>query len=77
MFDLDLVADMDPATTQAGCYLITGDIDGWHARLVAAGLDVTPAEDRPWAMYEFTLTDSSGNNLRVGRNMTGGEKERS
>jgi len=39
----------------------------WHARLVAAGLSVTPIEDMPWGMHEFTLTDPSGNHIRVGR----------
>jgi len=43
-------------------------VDDWHARFVAARLPVTPIEDMPWGMHEFTLTDPSGNHIRVGRN---------
>lgn len=74
VFDLDLIPDMDPATNHAGCYIITNDVDTWHARLVAAGLNVTSVDDTPWGMHEFTLTDPSGNNIRVGRNMADDEK---
>ena len=71
VFDLDLVAEMAPATNHAGCYIITNDVDAWHARMVTAGLPVTAIEDMPWGMHEFTLTDPSGNNIRVGRNTSG------
>jgi uncharacterized glyoxalase superfamily protein PhnB len=69
VFDLDLAAGMDPATNHAGCYVITGDTDAWHARLSAAGLGVTEVQDMPWGMHEFTLTDPSGNHLRIGRSV--------
>lgn len=68
VFDLDLIADMTPETNHAGCYIITTDADAWHSRLVAAGLPVTPIEDKPWGMHEFTLTGPSGSNIRIGRN---------
>jgi uncharacterized glyoxalase superfamily protein PhnB len=71
VFDLDLAAGMDPATNHAGCYVITDEVDQWHARFVAAGLQVTPVEDMPWGMHEFTLTDPSGNNIRIGRGIAG------
>lgn len=32
-------------------------------------MQVTPIEDTPWGMREFTLTDPSGNNVRVGRSV--------
>ena len=67
VFDLDRIEGLDPPTNHAGCYVITDDVDDWHARFVAAGLVVTPIEDMPWGMHEFTLTDPSGNNIRVGR----------
>ena len=67
VFDLDLVADMAPESNHAGCYIITDDVDDWHARLLAAGLKVTSIEQMPWGMHEFTLTDPSGNNIRIGR----------
>jgi predicted enzyme related to lactoylglutathione lyase len=68
--DLDLAEGMDPSTNRAGCYVITDDVDSWHARSSAAGLDVTSIEDMPWGMHEFTLTDPSGNHVRVGRSVT-------
>ena len=71
VFDLDLVTEMAPETNHAGCYIITNDVDAWHARMVTAGLPVTAIEDMPWGMREFTLTDPSGNNIRVGRSMSG------
>jgi hypothetical protein len=72
VFDLDLAVGMDPATNHAGCYVITDEVDEWHARFVARGLQVTPVEDMPWGMHEFTLTDPSGNNIRVGRSVADG-----
>jgi predicted enzyme related to lactoylglutathione lyase len=67
VFDLGLAGGMTPSSNRAGCYVMTADVDDWHARFAAAGLPVTPVEDMPWGMHEFTLTDPSGNRLRVGR----------
>lgn len=67
VFDLDAAADMDPGLNRAGCYLITGDADEWHARMLAEGLPVTDIADQPWGMREFALTDPSGNQVRIGR----------
>lgn len=67
VFDLDLHERTDPANNGAGCFMITDDPDRWHTRLSAAGLPVTPIADMPWGMREFTLTDPSGNHLRIGR----------
>jgi catechol 2,3-dioxygenase-like lactoylglutathione lyase family enzyme len=69
VFDLDRIAGLDPATNHAGCYIVTEQTDEWHARFVAAGLAVTPVEDMPWSMHEFTLTDTSGNRIRIGRSV--------
>jgi predicted enzyme related to lactoylglutathione lyase len=69
MFDLDRIEGLDQATNHAGCYIITDEVDDWHARFVAAGLQVTPIGDMPWGMHEFTLTDPSGNHIRIGRNV--------
>jgi predicted enzyme related to lactoylglutathione lyase len=66
VFDLDLVESTDPVANGAGCYIITDDVEQWHERLVAAGLPVTSVEDQPWDMREFTLTDPSGNHIRIG-----------
>ena len=67
LFDLDLFADMDPATNHAGCYIVTPHVETWHARFVEVGLSVTAIQDMPWGMREFTLTDPSRNNIRIGR----------
>jgi predicted enzyme related to lactoylglutathione lyase len=66
-FDLDLVEGLDPENNAAGCYIVVDRVDEWHAELVAAGLAVTSPEDQPWGMREFTLTDPSGNRVRIGR----------
>lgn len=34
--------------------------------MTAAALPVTPIANQPWGMREFTLTDPSGNNIRIG-----------
>jgi uncharacterized glyoxalase superfamily protein PhnB len=70
LFDLDRIDGLDPSTNHAGCYIITGEVDAWHSRFEAAGLDVTPLEDMPWGMHEFTLTDPSGNHIRIGRSQS-------
>jgi uncharacterized glyoxalase superfamily protein PhnB len=66
VFDLDLNEGIDPANNGAGCYIIADDADAWHTRLSAAELPVTPIDDKPWGMREFTLTDPAGNHLRIG-----------
>ena len=73
VFDLDAVEDFDPAANRAGCYLITDEADTWHARMSDARLPVTPLADQPWGMREFTLTDPSGNHVRIGRGIPDGD----
>jgi uncharacterized glyoxalase superfamily protein PhnB len=68
VFDLDAVG-IDLSQNHAGCYLIVEDADAWHERMAAEGLPVTAIEDQPWGMREFTLTDPSGNNVRIGRSV--------
>lgn len=67
---LALVAALDPEANAAAGYLHVQDADAWHAALSAAVSPGVVGEigDRPWGMREFTLTDPSGNLLRVGRN---------
>ena len=74
VFDLHLASSMDPSANHAGCYVITADADEWHRRFVSAGVSVTSIEEMPWGMREFTLTDPSGNNVRVGRNAAGADE---
>jgi uncharacterized glyoxalase superfamily protein PhnB len=67
VFDLGHEPKIDPAANRAGCYLVVPDVEEWHATLDAAGLPVTALADQPWGMREFTLTDPSGNHVRIGR----------
>ena len=67
VFDLDLIEGLDPDQNHAGCYLVDRDVDDWHSELSSSGLPVTTIEDQPWGMHEFTLTDPSGNSIRIGR----------
>jgi predicted enzyme related to lactoylglutathione lyase len=67
VFDLHLVERVSPGDNGAGCYMIVPRVDAWHAEMTAAGLPVTAVEDQPWGMREFTLTDPSGNHVRIGR----------
>jgi hypothetical protein len=70
VFDLDQwESPFDPRQNRAGCYLIVPDVDEWHRRLSGLGLAVNDIEDKPWGMREFTLTDPSGNYLRIGRSV--------
>jgi uncharacterized glyoxalase superfamily protein PhnB len=66
-FDLDEIEGLDRTTNAAGCFIVVDRVDQWHHELEAAGLPVTRVENQPWGMREFTLTDPSGNRLRIGR----------
>lgn len=72
VFDLDVAPEIDPTSNRAGCYLITDNAEAWHARMTGAGLPITALADQPWGMREFTLTDPSGNTVRIGRGIPGG-----
>lgn len=60
------VDGLDVDANRAAGYWHVQDADRWHERLVAG--DPTPVVDQPWGMREFSLTDPSGNLLRVGHN---------
>lgn len=63
---LDHCPDMDTSTNRAGCYLHVPGIDALWAALSAADMPVSDIRDEQWGMREFTLTDPSGNRLRLG-----------
>ena len=67
VFDLDGIPGLDRKANRAGCYLITKDADLWHERMSRSGLPVSELANQPWGMREFTLTDPSGNHIRIGR----------
>ena len=58
-------------------HLLVASADDWHAHVVASGVverfgvRLTPPEDRPWAMRDFTLSDPAGVCWRIGQNIAG------
>lgn len=61
------VEDLDVDANRAAGYWHVQDTDRWHHRLAAGAPG--PVIDQPWGMREFSLTDPSGNLLRVGQNI--------
>jgi hypothetical protein len=57
-------------------HLIARDAEGWHGRMAAAGSPVTEMADQPWGMREFTLTNPSGNRVRIDRARTDDDQRR-
>lgn len=55
--------------------LLVEDVQAWFDHVQAAdlagryGARVTPLEDQPWAMRDFTLTDPAGVCWRIGQNL--------
>ncbi|TVT76350.1 MAG: glyoxalase [Denitromonas halophila] len=60
-------------------HLLVADVDAWWQRAHDAHLDdvygvkLTPPEDRPWGMREFTLTDPSGVRWRIAQTIAPGD----
>ena len=67
VFHLRVVDDL--SDNAAAVFLHVLDADDWHARWTATGVAVEPVEDAPWGMREFSVTDPSGNLLRLGHNL--------
>jgi predicted enzyme related to lactoylglutathione lyase len=51
-----------PAGSLRGLVIATADLDGEHARLKTAHVDIDDIKDAPWGRYA-TLRDSEGNGL--------------
>jgi predicted enzyme related to lactoylglutathione lyase len=65
---LAIALELQPRANEAAVYFHVQDADAWHAAWSDVGIDLTPIQDEPWGMREFSLTDPSGNRLRVGQN---------
>jgi len=58
-------------------HLLVKDAHAWHAMVLGSGLAqrsgvrVTPLEEQPWGMVDFTLTDPCGVCWRIGHNIPG------
>jgi len=69
--------NVDPLTTDAGCYVRVKDADAlfrdWQQAGVptdaATGSRLVPPKDTDYGMREFALVDRSGNLLRVGSSL--------
>jgi catechol 2,3-dioxygenase-like lactoylglutathione lyase family enzyme len=54
------------------CSVFVGDVDEVHAWVVESGGEVvSPLEQKPWNVREFTVRDPDGNRLRVGTSVRG------
>jgi catechol 2,3-dioxygenase-like lactoylglutathione lyase family enzyme len=65
--------ELQPARSDAGCYLRVADAVKLHREWAVAGLPPRgiprqePLADKPWGMREFAIVDADGNLLRVGQ----------
>ena len=66
---LRLVPRLDVASNEAAGYFHVEDADSWHGLWTKGDLAPGVIEDRPWGMREFSVTDPSGNLIRVGHNI--------
>ena len=66
---LQVAPGLRPDANHASCYLHVQDADAWHAAWREFGVTVGQLTDRPWGMREFSLTDPSGNLIRIGHNL--------
>lgn len=66
-------AELDPATSYAGCYLRVSNVAALFEEFSQQSLPSTgiprlgALEDKPWGMREFYLVDPSGNLIRIGQ----------
>lgn len=64
--------ELDPATSYAGCYIRTSDVETWFENARRTGLPqkgvprIVALQDRPWGMREFAIIDLDGSLLRIG-----------
>ena len=59
-----------PGRNPFGLYLYTDDVDALAARFEGETLERHGPEQKPWGMYEFSLSDPDETLVRVGRRST-------
>ena len=59
-----------PGRNPFGLYLYTDDVDALAARFKGETLERHGPEQKPWGMYEFSLSDPDETLVRVGRRST-------
>ncbi|HET6238526.1 MAG TPA: VOC family protein [Acetobacteraceae bacterium] len=55
-----------PGQNPFGLYLYTEDVDALASEFAAELIDKNGPEDKPWGMYEFSLSDRDETLVRVG-----------
>jgi len=55
-----------PGRNPFGLYLYVEDVDGLAAGFPGEVIGGGPAEDKPWGMYEFALSDPDQTLVRIG-----------
>jgi catechol 2,3-dioxygenase-like lactoylglutathione lyase family enzyme len=56
-----------PGRNPFGLYLYTDDVDALAAEFAAELIEKHGPEDKPWGMYEFSLSDPDQTLVRIGR----------
>ena len=69
LFHLSWYPELDRGANRAAGYFHVPDVEVVHERWTATVSTTDPLGDRPWGMREFSVTDPSGNLLRVGQNL--------
>ena len=69
LFHLQTNDHLDRQSNPTSLYLNVSDPGHWHRTWQDVGVSVGEIADRDWGMREFSLTDPSGNTLRVGTNL--------
>ena len=66
-------SELVPATSWAGCYIRTTDVQSLYEASLASGLSdsgiprMHQLENKPWCLREFSMVDPDGNLLRIGQ----------
>jgi catechol 2,3-dioxygenase-like lactoylglutathione lyase family enzyme len=55
-----------PGRNPFGLYLMTEEVDALAAAFVGETLETNGPEDKPWGMYEFSLSDPDETLVRIG-----------
>jgi len=61
--------DISSERNRSQCYWRIPEVDAFYAECLAAGgtTRVDPVDDTPWGTREFSMTDPTGNLIRIGR----------
>ena len=71
VFHLTLVEGLDKGSNHSAAYMNVADADRLHEAWSSVP-GVSDLADREWGMREFSITDPSGNLLRVGHSLPSG-----